>query len=310
LKYTASLQVKFWRLDTGQDFEALTTRFGWTPKALTAFETMGKTALSYQAPVKIDVNATWCNESNKKEIYGKLSAQDKGVPALLFPYQTTAVTFSKDDILLSRNYQYMGLEWQYVPQTGQYTDGKSKTLSEITQRINYQIPVTDFYFKFLPQDGNDLSVVIRAPVTVNRGTDYSFTVIYMNSGEGTAYDVPLKGTVDGAGIGEIPSLQDFSPNQSKTYTVKCTANTTASEIQLWQTSASRRGLSTATLVTTRQQLRLKSLTPTAGIAFSTNNPDDPGQPDNPDNPGTLPDELPNQKKAVTCLPVFSGAYGL
>jgi hypothetical protein len=37
----------------------------------------------------------------------------------------------------------------------------------------------------------------------------------------------LKGTVDGTGIGEIPSIQDFSPNQSKTYTVK-----TYSQLQL------------------------------------------------------------------------------
>jgi hypothetical protein len=172
----------------------------------------------------------------------------------------------------------MGLEWQYVPQTGQYTDGKSKTLSEITQRINYQIPVTAFYFKFLPQDGNDLSVVIRAPATVNRGTDYSFTVIYMNSGKSTAYDVPLKGKVDGAGIGEIPFIQDFSPNQSKTCTVKRTANTTASEIQLWANIGVPEGLSTATLVTTRLQLRLKSLTPNSGSPSPTNNPMNPGQP--------------------------------
>lgn len=296
--YSFSTGKIFGVYDTGQDFEALTTRFGWTPKALTAFRTMGKTALSYQAPVKIDVNATWCNESNKKEIYGKLSAQDKGVPALLFPYQTTAVTFSKDDILLSRNYQYMGLEWQYVPQTGQYTDGKSKTLSEITQRINYQIPVTDFYFKFLPQDGNDLSVVIRAPATVNRGTDYSFTVIYMNSGEGTAYDVPLKGTVDGAGIGEIPSLQDFSPNQSKTCTVKRTANTTASEIQLWANIGVPEGFIDGNLGNNTATATIKVVDPQQqGSPSPTNNPDDPGQPDNPDNPGTLPDEPSEPKES-------------
>src|SRR5690606_18888686 len=67
--------------DTGRDFEPLTTRYGWTPKALIAFETMRDTALSYQAPVKIDVEATWCDEK-KQEVYGRITAQDKGVPEL------------------------------------------------------------------------------------------------------------------------------------------------------------------------------------------------------------------------------------
>ncbi len=80
--------------NTKTDFEELTTRYGWTKQALIAFETMRDTALSYQAPVKIDVKATWCDES-KQEIYGKLTAQDKGLPELLYPYQTTSVTFHK-----------------------------------------------------------------------------------------------------------------------------------------------------------------------------------------------------------------------
>jgi hypothetical protein len=83
--------------DTNEDFEPLTTGFGWTEKALIAFETMRNTEITYQAPVKIDVDATWCDEK-KQEVYGKLTAQDKGVPELLYPYQTTAVTFYKDDI--------------------------------------------------------------------------------------------------------------------------------------------------------------------------------------------------------------------
>jgi hypothetical protein len=98
--------------DTNTEFETLTTSYGWTHKSLTAFETMRNTALSYQAPVKVDIEATWC-DVNKQKVYGKLTAQDKGVPELLYPYQTTSVTFTKDDVLLSRNFQYMGLEWDY-----------------------------------------------------------------------------------------------------------------------------------------------------------------------------------------------------
>lgn len=98
----------------------LTTSYGWTPKSLTAFETMRNTALSYQAPVKVDIEATWCDES-KQKVYGRLTAQDKGVPELLYPYQTTSVTFTKDDVLLSRNFQYLGLEWDYTPESDEYS---------------------------------------------------------------------------------------------------------------------------------------------------------------------------------------------
>lgn len=204
--------------DTNTDFTPLTTGYGWTEKTLVAFETMRNTALSYQTPVRIDVDATWCDES-KQKIYGKLTAQDKGVPELLYPYQTTAVTFTRDDILLSRNFIYCGLEWNYTPESAEYTDGESKTQTSITQKIHYRIPITNFYFKFKAQDGNDPSVAIRAPSTVKRGATYSFTVVYMNSGKSSAYDVPLKGTVEGVPAGEIPTIQDFPANISKTYTI-------------------------------------------------------------------------------------------
>jgi len=218
--------------DTDTDFDSLTGDFGWTPKTLIAFETMRNTEITYQAPVKLDIDATWCSE-DKQEVYGKLTAQDKGVPELLYPYQTTSVTFMKDDIKLSRNYQYMGLEWDYTPESAPYTNGESKTQASITQKINYLIPTTDFYFKFKACDGNDLSVAIRAPATVYRGDSYSFTVTFMNNGKSPAYDVPLKGTVDSVPIKEIPATQDFSPNESKTYTIKCTADTKADVIHLW-----------------------------------------------------------------------------
>ena len=133
--------------DTNTDFEPLTTSYGWTHKSLIAFETMRNTALSYQAPVKIDVEATWCDES-KQKVYGKLTAQDKGVPELLYPYQTTSVTFTKDDILLSRNFIYWGLNGIIRRKVHEYTDGESKTQTEITQKIHYRIPSADFYFKF------------------------------------------------------------------------------------------------------------------------------------------------------------------
>jgi len=55
----------------------------------------------------------------------------------------------------------------------------------------------------------------------------------MNSGNSAAYDVPLKGTVDDVLIEEIPEVQDFAANISKTYTIKRTADTTANEIHLW-----------------------------------------------------------------------------
>jgi len=185
----------FGAYDTNTDFAPLTTGFGWTPQTLIVFETMRNTEITYQAPVKINVDATWCSE-DKQEVYGKLSAQDKGVPELLFPYQTTAVTFSKDDILLSRNFIYKGLEWDYTPESDGYTDGQSETQTSITPKINYKIPAADFYFKFKKQAVDDLSVMINAPATVYRGDSYSFTVIFMNSGNQPAYDVPLQGKVD------------------------------------------------------------------------------------------------------------------
>jgi hypothetical protein len=55
----------------------------------------------------------------------------------------------------------------------------------------------------------------------------------MNSGNSPAYDVPLKGTVDDDLIKEIPAVQDFSPNESKTYTIKRKADTSADVINLW-----------------------------------------------------------------------------
>ena len=277
--------------DTNTDFEELTTRYGWTKKALVAFETMRDTALSYQAPVKIDVNATWCDES-KKEIFGKLTAQDKGVPELLYPYQTTSVTFHKDDIRLSRNFLYKGLEWDYTPESVEYTDGESKMQTEITQKIHYQIPAAAFYFKFRAQDGNDLSVAIRAPATVNRGADYSFTVIYMNSGNSPAYDVPMKGTVDGISIEEIPAEQDFSPNQSKTYTIKRTADTAANEIHLWANIGVPEGFIDGNLANNTATAVINIVDPAP-----ESTPDNPVDiPDNPDDPDNPPDEPPGQRE--------------
>lgn len=280
--------------DTDTDFDALTGGFGWTPKTLIAFETMRSAEITYQAPVKIDVKATWCSE-DKQEVYGKLTAQDKGVPELLYPYQTTSVTFNKDDIKLSRNYQYMGLEWNYTPETKEFSDGESKTKTEITQRIHYQIPAADFFFKFKPQDGNDLSVAINAPTMVNRGADYSFTVIYMNSGNNPAYDVPLKGTIDGAVIEEIPSIQDFSPNQSKTYTVKCTADTKADEIRLWANIGVPEGFIDGNLAnnTATAIIKVVDPAPEPTPGNPNNPPDNPSQPDNPSNP---PDQPPVKKE--------------
>lgn len=212
--------------DVDRDFDSLTTSFHWTPKTLIAFETMRNAAISYQAPVKINVGATWCSE-NKQEVYGKLTAQDKGVPEYLYPYKTASVTFSKDDIPLSRNFIYKGLEWDYTPETAAYTDGESQTQTSITQRINCRIPAADFYFKFKKQDADDLSVTINAPATVYRGDSYSFDVTFTNNGTQPAYDVPLKGKVDDALIKEIPDTQDFAPNESKTYTIKRKAGTSA-----------------------------------------------------------------------------------
>ncbi|HCA30102.1 MAG TPA: hypothetical protein DEP23_11305 [Ruminococcaceae bacterium] len=282
--------------DTKADYEELTTRYGWTKKALIAFETMRDTALTYQAPVKIDVEATWCDES-KQTVYGRLTAQDKGVPELLYPYQTAVVTFHKDGIRLSRNYQYMGLEWDYTPETAEYTDGESKTQMEITQKIHFQIPAADFYFKYRSQDGNDLSVVIRAPATVNRGADYSFTVLYMNSGNSAAYDVPLKGTVDGAAIEEIPVMQDFPANTSKAYEVKRSADTTGNEIHLWANIGVPEGIIDGNLSNNTATAIIKVIDPAPEpIPGSNDTPDEPDTPDNPDDPSNPPEQPPDTKE--------------
>lgn len=279
--------------DTNMDFEPLTTSYGWTEKALIAFETMRNTKITYQAPVKIDVDATWCDES-KQEIYGKLTAQDKGVPELLYPYQTTSVTFTKDDIRLSRNFIYCGLEWDYTPESAEYTDGESKTQTSITQKINYTIPITDFYFKFKACDGNDLSVAIRTPATVYRGDSYSFTVIYMNSGKSPAYDVPLKGMVDGVLINEIPVMQDFSPNESKTYTIKRKADTSADVIHLWANIGVPEGFIDGNLSNNTATADIRVVEKPAPEPAKTPEPkDNPDQPDDPDNP---PDQPPDSPK--------------
>lgn len=280
--------------DTNTDFTPLTTGYGWTEKTFVAFETMRNTALSYQAPVRIDVDATWCDES-KQKIYGKLTAQDKGVPELLYPYQTTAVTFTRDDILLSRNFIYCGLEWKYTPESAEYTDGESKTQTSITQKIHYRIPAADFYFKFKAQDGNDLSVAIRAPSSVKRGDNYSFTIVYMNSGKSSAYDVPLKGTMDGVPAGEIPTIQDFPANTSKTYTIRRTAHTTGDAIHLWADIGVPEGFADGNLSNNTAKALIRIIDPepdpTPG-PDTPDNPDKPDNPDNPDDPGNPPDEPP------------------
>ena len=291
--YSFSTGKIYGTYDTNEDFDSLTTGFGWTPKALIAFETMRNTAISYQAPVKLDIDATWCDEK-KHEVYGKLTAQDKGVPELLYPYQTTAVTFSKDDIPMSRNFIYIGLEWDYTPESVQYTDGKSKTQTSITQKINYTIPKTDFYFKFKACDGNDLSVAIRAPATVYRGDSYSFTVIYMNSGKSPAYDVPLKGMVDGVLINEIPAMQDFSPNESKTYTIKRKADTSADVIHLWANIGVPEGFIDGNPSNNTATADIRVVEKPAPEPAKTPEPkDNPDQPDDPDNP---PDQPPDSLK--------------
>ena len=291
--YSFSTGKIYGTYDTNEDFDSLTTGFGWTPKALIAFETMRNTEISYQAPVKLDIDATWCDEK-KQEVYGKLSAQDKGVPELLYPYQTTAVTFSKDDIPMSRNFIYIGLEWDYTPESVQYTDGESKTQTSITQKINYTIPKTDFYFKFKVCNGNDLSVAIRAPATVYRGDSYSFTVIYMNSGKSPAYDVPLKGMVDGVLINEIPAMQDFSPNESKTYTIKRKADTSADVIHLWANIGVPEGFIDSNPSNNTATADIREVEKPAPEPAKTPEPkDNPDQPDDPDNP---PDQPPDSLK--------------
>ena len=279
--------------DTNEDFDSLTTGFGWTEKALIAFETMRNTEITYQTPVKIDVDATWCDEK-KQEVYGKLTAQDKGVPELLYPYQTTSVTFTKDDIRLSRNFIYCGLEWDYTPESAEYTDGESKTKTSITQKINYTIPTTDFYFKFKACDGNDLSVAIRAPTTVYRGDSYSFTVVFMNSGNSPAYDVPLRGTVDDDLIKEIPAVQDFSPNESKTYTIKRTADTKADVMHLWANIGVPEGFIDSNPSNNTATADIRVVEKPAPEPAKTPEPkDNPVQPDDPDNP---PDQPPDSPK--------------
>lgn len=278
--------------DTREDFDSLTTSFGWTPKCYTAFESMRYTALSYQAPVRISVDATWCDEK-KQEIYGEISAQDKGVPEYLYPYQTTSVTFTKDDISLSRNFIYTGLEWDYTPETAEYPDGESKAQTKITQKINTRIPAADFFFKFKKQDGNDLSVSIQAPQTVCRGDDYSFTVAYTNSGGQPVFGVPLEGKVDDDSIKEIPGIQDFSPNENKAYEIKRTADTAADEIHLWAHIGIPEGVidknpdnNTATLV-----IRVIDPKPEP-TPDPADNPDNPNGPDDPGNPPDDPPDLP------------------
>lgn len=279
--------------DTRKDFDSLATRFGWTPKCYTAFESMRYTALSYQAPVKISIDATWCDES-KQEIYGELSAQDKGVPEYLYPYQTTSVTFAKEDIALSRNFIYAGLEWDYTPNTAEYPDGESKTQTQITQKINTRTPSADFIFKFKKQDGNDLSVRIQAPQTVYRGNSYSFTVTYTNSGGQPVFEVPIEGKVDNDPVKEIPGMQDFPPNENKAYKINRTADTAADEIRLWAHIGIPEGVidknpdnNTATVI-------IKVIDPEPEPTPEPgNNPDNPNNPENPDNPGNPHDDPPN-----------------
>lgn len=279
--------------DTDEDFDPLTTSYCWTPKSLIAFETMRNTKISYQAPTKLDIEATWCDEK-KQEIYGKLSAQDKGVPEILYPYQTIAVTFSKDDIPMSRNFTYIGLEWDYTPESAAYTDGESKTQTSITQQINYRIPATDFYLKFKKQDADDLSVVITAPATVYRGDSYSFIVTFTNSGTQPAYDVPLKGRVDDDLMKEIPEMQDFSPNESITYTIRNKADISASVIHLWANIGVPEGFIDGNLSNNTATVDIRVVEKPAPKPTKTSEPKDkPELPDNPvppnDNPSVSPE---------------------
>lgn len=278
--------------DVDRDFDSLTTSFHWTPKTLIAFEIMRNAAISYQAPVKINVDATWCSE-NKQEVYGRLTAQDKGVPEYLYPYKTASVTFSKDDIPLSRNFIYKGLEWDYTPETAGYTDGESQTQTSITQKINYMIPATDFYFKFKKQDADDLSVTINAPATVYRGDSYSFDVTFTNNGTQPAYDVPVKGKIDDALIKEIPEIQDFSPNESKTYTIKRKAGTSANVIHLWANIGVPDGFIDGNMSNNTARADIQVIDKPAPKPAKTPEPID--NPDNSDGP-TPPDEKPDPKK--------------
>jgi len=218
--------------DTDKDFEKLVRSFPWTNPTKAAFATMRKAEITYQAPVKINVDGTWCDES-KQEIYGSLSAQDKGVPVLLKPCQTTDISFAKEDIPLPSEYIYTGLEWDYTPEGGGYADGQSPDQTSISQDINYQIPAAKYYFKFDKQDIHNLSVVINAPETVYRGDKYTFTVTYKNSGTQAANGVSLKGKTDGKQIEEIPASWDFQAGESKTYIIERLADTSNDVINLW-----------------------------------------------------------------------------
>lgn len=137
--------------DVNEEFDILTTKIQWTPETFIAFTNMRKAAISYQAPVKIDVDAAWCSE-NKQEVYGELSAQDKGVPEWFYPYKTTSIIFSKDDMPLEPSFLYKGLEWEYSPNIAEYTDGESPNQTSITQKIQYKIPAANFFFKFIKQN--------------------------------------------------------------------------------------------------------------------------------------------------------------
>lgn len=279
--------------DTDEDFDPLTISYCWTPKSLIVFETMRNTAISYQAPVKLNIEAAWCDEK-KQEIYGKLSAQDKRVPEILYPYQTTAVTFSKDDFPMSRNFTYRGLEWDYTPESVAYVDGESKTQTSITLQINFRIPVTDFYFKFKKQDADDLSVVINAPATVYRGDDYSFTVTFTNRGTLPAYDVPLKAKVDSELMKEIPEMQDFLPNESKTYTVRRKADTDEDVIRLWANIGVPEGFIDSNLSNNTAMADIHVVVKPAHKPTKAPEPkDNPEPPDNPvppkDNPPVSPE---------------------
>lgn len=139
------------RYDVNKDFDILTTKIKWTLETFIAFETMRNGAISYQAPVEIDVDAAWCSE-NKQEVYGELSAQDKGISEYFYPYKTTSVIYSKDDISLGQSFLYKGLEWEYSPNTAEYTDGESQSQTSITKKIHYKIPTANFYFKFIKEN--------------------------------------------------------------------------------------------------------------------------------------------------------------
>ena len=136
--------------------------------------------------------------------------------------------------------------------------------------------MADFFFKFKKLDGNDLLVSIQAPQTVCRGDDYSFTVTYTNAGGQPVFEVPMEGKVDEARIKEIPGIQDFSPNESKTYEIKRTADTTADEIRLWaHIDTERRDHKNPDNNTATVAIRERSIGANADPADNPGNPDDP-----------------------------------